>query len=110
MSAGDPTPIGEKFGRNLFLSRRRAYLSQERLGARAGLHRTEIGLLENGQRVPRLDTLVKLIGALSVEPGELLAGIAWEVDGRRQPSGRFVLGPPGWPQDISNLSTEQRGG
>lgn len=61
----------DRFGQNLRRCRRVANLSQEQLGLRAGLHRTEIGLLERGARVPRIDTLLKLAAALSVEPGEL---------------------------------------
>lgn len=85
--------LATKFGRNLFITRKRAYLSQEQLARRAGLHRTEIGLLENGRRLPRLDTLVQLLGALRVPPEELLSGISWVVDGRRPAAGQFVLGP-----------------
>ncbi|HET8565277.1 MAG TPA: helix-turn-helix transcriptional regulator [Solirubrobacterales bacterium] len=66
-----------KFGRNLWRCRRRASMSQEELGARAGLHRTEIGMLEHGTRLARVDTLMKLAGALSVSPTELLEGIHW---------------------------------
>jgi transcriptional regulator with XRE-family HTH domain len=65
------------FGRNLARQRRRADMSQEDLGALASLHRTEIGMLERGIRLPRIDTLMKLAGALEVEPGELLEGIEW---------------------------------
>jgi transcriptional regulator with XRE-family HTH domain len=67
----------EHIGKNLRKHRRRAGLSQEEVGIRASLHRTEVGLLERGERLPRVDTLVKLAGALEVSPGELLAGIAW---------------------------------
>lgn len=49
-----------RFGENLVHSRKRAGLSQEELGARANLHRTAIGLLERGARMPRVDTLIKL--------------------------------------------------
>lgn len=69
--------VAERFGRNLFLCRRRACLSQEHLAARADLHRTEIGLLERGERVARVDTLMKLAGALEADPADLLRGIAW---------------------------------
>lgn len=69
--------IAEHFGRNLLKARRRTMLSQERLGALAGLHRTEIGLLENGRRVAKVDTLVKLAGALEEDPAVLLAGMRW---------------------------------
>jgi transcriptional regulator with XRE-family HTH domain len=67
----------ERFGRNLFMARRRAGYSQEELAARCSLHRTEIGLVENGRRLPRVDTLMKLAGALGVGAEELLRGIEW---------------------------------
>jgi transcriptional regulator with XRE-family HTH domain len=62
-------------------------ISQEELGFRASLHRTEISQLERGVRLPKIDTLVKLAGALSVPPGDLLKGIAW-TQGRTR-VGRF---------------------
>ncbi|HXS46456.1 MAG TPA: helix-turn-helix transcriptional regulator [Solirubrobacterales bacterium] len=65
-------------GKNLLRSRERANLSQEELALRASLHRTEIGLLERGERLPRVDTLVKLAGALGVSPCVLLEGVTWE--------------------------------
>ena len=70
--------VGKRFGENLVRARKRAGLSQEEVGARADLHRTAIGLLERGARVPRIDTLVKLAAALRVEPVDLLDGIAWQ--------------------------------
>jgi len=69
--------VATKFGRNLWRCRRRAALSQEELGARAGLHRTEIGMLEHGTRLARVDTLMKLAGSLGISPAELLEGIHW---------------------------------
>ena len=69
--------VARRFGRNLARARRRAALSQEELGSRAALHRTEIGMLEHGQRVARIDTVVKLAGALAIPAGELLEGIHW---------------------------------
>lgn len=80
--------VGERFGRNLFMARRRAGLSQEALAARAGLHRTEIGLLEHGERMPRIDTFMKLAGSLEVPANELLRGIEWQPGANRP--GRFA--------------------
>jgi transcriptional regulator with XRE-family HTH domain len=37
---------------------------------------TEVGLLERAERMPRIDTLVKLAAALSIPPSDLLKGIA----------------------------------
>jgi transcriptional regulator with XRE-family HTH domain len=81
--------VAARFGENLILYRRRANLSQEELGFRASLHRTEIGQLERGVRLARIDTLIKLAGALSIPPGDLLKGIAWTPGGTRV--GRFKV-------------------
>ncbi len=81
--------IAARFGENLTVYRRRAGLSQEELGFRASLHRTEIGQLERGVRLPRIDTLVKLAGSLSIPPGDLLKGVAW-TPGRTK-AGRFKI-------------------
>lgn len=72
--------LGWRFGQNLVELRGRAGLSQIGTAERAGLNRTEINLLEHGRRVPRLDTIVKLAGAVEVEPCALLMGLAWELD------------------------------
>ncbi len=69
--------VAIRFGKNLARARRLAALSQEELGNRASLHRTEIGMLEHGQRVARIDTVIKLAGAMAIEPSELLVGIHW---------------------------------
>lgn len=76
------------FGENVLLTRRRADLSQEELGFLSSLHRTEIGQLERGVRLPRIDTVVKLAGALEVAPGDLLKGMAWKPG--RAARGRFI--------------------
>jgi len=67
-------------GRNLVELRGRVGLSQQGTADRAGLHRTEVALIEGGKRVPRLDTIVKLAGAVEVEPCALLMGMAWKLD------------------------------
>jgi transcriptional regulator with XRE-family HTH domain len=79
--------VAERFGENLSRLREDAEVTQEDLAYRASLHRTEIGLLERGGRIPRIDTLAKLAGALGVPPAALLEGIVWE-SGEVRP-GRF---------------------
>jgi len=71
--------VARRFGENLVRIRQRIGMSQEEVGWRASLHRTEIGILERGARLPRIDTLVKLAAALETPPGDLLDGIAWKV-------------------------------
>jgi transcriptional regulator with XRE-family HTH domain len=88
--------IATRFGENLTRCRRDAGLSQEELGVRASLHRTEIGLLERGERLPRIDTVIKLAGALSIPPAELIEGIDWAPGSTT--SGAFSVVPSGDPR------------
>jgi transcriptional regulator with XRE-family HTH domain len=76
----------QQFGRSVAERRRHIGLTQEGTAERAGLHRTEVALIEQGGRLPRLDTIVKLGGALGVEPCDLLVGMAWKLDPPREGS------------------------
>jgi transcriptional regulator with XRE-family HTH domain len=69
--------IPQRFAENLTRLRQDAGFSQEELAARAAVHRTQVSLMEGGQRLPRLETLVKLVGALETTSDALLEGIAW---------------------------------
>lgn len=69
--------------------RRGLDMSQERLAENAGIHRTQICLIEGHDQLPRIDTLIKLAGALGVTPCDLLGGIFWEIGGARR--GRLVV-------------------
>jgi transcriptional regulator with XRE-family HTH domain len=69
--------VAQLFGANLAHYRDATGLSQEEVGIRADLHRTEISQLERGLRCPRIDTLIKLAAVLGVTVEELLAGIVW---------------------------------
>jgi transcriptional regulator with XRE-family HTH domain len=83
--------VARQFGENLRRERKRADLSQEEVGFRASLHRTEVGLLERGARVPRIDTLIKLASVLGVRIDcTLLEGITWEPGHRRARAGSFL--------------------
>jgi transcriptional regulator with XRE-family HTH domain len=69
--------LAARFGDNLARCRRRAGISQEELSVRASLHRTEVSHLERGLRLPRVDTLAKLVGSLEISSDELLDGLEW---------------------------------
>lgn len=70
--------VAIRFGENLRRLRTQAGISQEELGLRCSLHRTEIGLLERGARVPRIDTLIKIASGLGIRLDcALLDGIGW---------------------------------
>jgi transcriptional regulator with XRE-family HTH domain len=68
-------PVRAQLAHNLRSHRDEAGLSQERLADLCGLDRTEISLLERGERSPRVDTLVLLARGLKLKPGELLDGV-----------------------------------
>jgi transcriptional regulator with XRE-family HTH domain len=76
----------QRFAVNLRKARQKREISQEELGFRCQLHRTEISLLERGGREPRLGTIIKLASALDVTPEELCAGMRWLPD-----KGRFQI-------------------
>lgn len=80
--------VAKRFAENLAYYREQAGLTQEELAARAEIHRTQIGALLNGKQLPRLDTLVKLAGALGIAPADLLDGIRFEPAAQR---GKFKL-------------------
>jgi XRE family transcriptional regulator, regulator of sulfur utilization len=84
--------VAKQFGDNLGRIRRRSGLSQEEVGWRASVHRTEVSQLERGLRVARVDTVAKLAAALEVDPGDFFEGIAWEPGDVRY--GRFTTPNP----------------
>ena len=77
MRSVDPS-MSQRFATNLARQRKAAGLSQEELAFRAAVHRTQVSLLERGDRLPRFETLVKLAGALEVSVDALTDGIVWE--------------------------------
>ncbi|HVW46303.1 MAG TPA: helix-turn-helix transcriptional regulator [Solirubrobacterales bacterium] len=86
--------MSERFAENLVNLRQAAGFSQEELAFRAAIHRTQVSLLESGKRLPRLETLIKLAGALEVSPADMLDGIVWEPVIRTS-GGLKVSGPKG---------------
>ncbi len=82
----------KRVAQNLRRARRRLDVSQETLGILAGLHRTEIGMLENAERIPRIDTVVKLATVLEIPVDQLVDGVTWDPPERLGESGRFRVG------------------
>lgn len=75
------------FGANVRRLRlaKRPRCSQEQLSYATGLHRTEIGKIEQGAVEPRLTTLLILADGLSVTIDELVTGLSVPVERRPSP-------------------------
>ncbi len=63
------------FGLNLKRLRLAKNMSQEALGAEAGLHRTYIGTVERGEKNISLTNICKLAAALECTVSDLVEGI-----------------------------------
>lgn len=78
-TSAPPTPeMKVRFGENLARCREGADVSQEELSFRASIHRTEVSLLERGERMPRVDTAMRIAGSLGVPLDDLVAGLEWK--------------------------------
>ncbi|MEE6139842.1 helix-turn-helix transcriptional regulator [Mycobacterium sp. 050128] len=50
-------------------------LSQEAAAVRCGIHWTQLGKVERGQRSLRLETIIKIADGLDIDAGELVSGL-----------------------------------
>jgi len=71
--------LQHQFGHVVRRRRLATGLSQEALAAAAGLHRTYVGLLERGLRMPSILIAQKVARALGMTTGELLDEVEREV-------------------------------
>ena len=81
--------VAQRFGKNLARERGRKKLTQEQVADRGQVHRTLVSQIEAGNRQPRLETLIKLAGALEIDPSALLDGMRWEPP--KQAKGKFRI-------------------
>lgn len=82
--------LAKRFAANLRHYLDKSGLSQEDLAARAEIHRSQVSALSRAQQIPKIDTLVKLAGALGIPAGDLLEGLEFEPAIR---SGKFKITP-----------------
>ena len=66
--------ILEKFGKKVRVERLMQGLSQEELAAKAGVHRTYIGMIERAEKNITLMSIEKISNALGVSISKLLEG------------------------------------
>ena len=79
----------DRFAKTLVELREDADLTQQQLATRAGVNRAQITLMERGDRLPRFPTVVRVAGALGVDPGVLFRGIVFEPP--TESTGEFVI-------------------
>jgi transcriptional regulator with XRE-family HTH domain len=73
--AVERTKIARAFGRHLRILRKAEEHSQDSLALASRLHRTQISLLERGERAPGLLTILILADTLWITPDVLLEGL-----------------------------------
>jgi len=64
-----------KFGANVRTERKKRNMSQEELAAKAGVHRTYIGMIERAERNVTLTSIAKIAAALHLDISELLKNL-----------------------------------
>ena len=63
------------FGERVRQRRLELGLSQEAAAVRCGIHWTQLGKVERGQRSLRLETIVKIAEGLESDPGVFVSGL-----------------------------------
>jgi len=63
------------FGERVRDRRQSLGLSQEAAAVRCGIHWTQLGKVERGQRSLRLETIVKIADGLATDAGEFVSGL-----------------------------------
>lgn len=64
-----------KFGQKVREERQKTGLSQEELAAKAGVHRTYVGMIERGEKNITLTNIHKVAQALDITISELTQGL-----------------------------------
>ncbi len=67
--------IADQFGRNLYIARRQAGMTQGEVAAKVHVHQSLLSRWERGKRSPSVDLAVGLADAVGVQVRDLLYGI-----------------------------------
>jgi transcriptional regulator with XRE-family HTH domain len=81
---GSKPPLNETtraFGERVRNRRTALGLSQEAAAVRCGIHWTQLGKVERGQRSLRLETILKIADGLDIDAGELVSGLPLPPEG-----------------------------
>jgi len=96
-SAENRDLVAECLALNLARCKRETGMSLTEIAERAAIHRTHLGLLLRGKRLARMDTVIKLAGALGVPLSALVEGVRWCPPQGPKSLGRFELTEEGAP-------------
>lgn len=103
--------LRERFGANVRKHREGLGISQHELASRAEMHITQISPLELGQKLPRIDTFIRLAGALEAAVDDLTAGIIWlPAETMITPGGFDVPDDPGLSAEVAALREQANPG
>jgi transcriptional regulator with XRE-family HTH domain len=69
------------FGERVRNRRTELGLSQEAAALRCGIHWTQLGKVERGQRSLRLENIIKIADGLSIDAGELVSSLPVPLEG-----------------------------
>ena len=72
------------FGQRVRDQRQKLGLSQEAAAERCGIHWTQLGKVERGQRSLRLETIMKIADGLGIDAGDLVTGLPLPPDEERR--------------------------
>lgn len=78
MPAASKPPVSattEEFGARVRARRHELNWSQEKAAVRCGIHWTQLGKVERGQRSLRLENILRVAHGLQTTPGKLLDGL-----------------------------------
>lgn len=77
------SPAAEEIGRRVREVRESQQISLEDLGHLSGVNWTTIGRIERGVSSPAVESLVRIAGALEIDPGTLISGLTSDMYGER---------------------------
>ena len=68
----DLNNLSKKLGKKIKIERIKQDISQEKLAEMSGLHRTTLGIIENGKNSPTLDSIARIAIALNLSLSEMV--------------------------------------
>ena len=74
----DNQAVAKRFAENLQAARAASGLTIDALAARSEIHRSQVSEILGARADARLTTILRLAGALKVDPSELIEGLAFE--------------------------------